>query len=49
VERARAEDILLGWTLHAENLVRIAPPLTVPFDVLEAAMETLCGVLDEVA
>ena len=39
------EGVLLGWTLHADNLVRIAPPLTIPFDVLDEACETILRAL----
>ncbi len=38
--------VLLGWTLHANSLVRIAPPLTIPFDVLDQALETILEALD---
>lgn len=41
--------VLLGWTLHSNTLVRLAPPLTIPEDVLHEALNTLVGALDEVA
>lgn len=31
------EGILLGWTLHSNSLVRIAPPLIIPLEELERA------------
>ncbi|HET6567547.1 MAG TPA: aspartate aminotransferase family protein, partial [Rhodothermales bacterium] len=30
--------VLLGWTLHSDTLVRIAPPLNIPYDVLDEAL-----------
>jgi acetylornithine/succinyldiaminopimelate/putrescine aminotransferase len=49
VRRCLERGILLGWTLHSDSLVRIAPPLNIPFDVLDEALATICAVLDEVA
>lgn len=48
VERCLDEGVLLGWTLHSDTLVRIAPPLNIPSPVLEAALDTLLGALDAV-
>ncbi|MEX0747549.1 MAG: aspartate aminotransferase family protein [Rhodothermales bacterium] len=39
-------NVLLGWTLHSDRLVRIAPPLNIPWDVLEAACEVILGALE---
>ena len=33
--------VLLGWTLHSNNLIRIAPPLTIPFDTLDHALDVI--------
>ncbi len=41
------KGVLLGWTLHANSLVRIAPPLTIPFDVLDEALTIMCDALDQ--
>jgi acetylornithine/succinyldiaminopimelate/putrescine aminotransferase len=41
--------VLLGWTLHSDTLVRVAPPLNIPFEVLEAALAVMRSALDEVA
>ena len=38
--------VLLGWTLHADALVRVAPPLTIPDDVLDGALATIRAALD---
>lgn len=46
VESTREAGVLLGWTLHAENLVRVAPPLTISREVLEATLATLRSELD---
>lgn len=39
--------VLLGWTLHSNSLVRIAPPLTIPFDVLDQALQVILDALNE--
>ncbi len=39
--------VLLGWTLHSDNLVRIAPPLNIPFEVLDDALATIVQALDQ--
>ncbi|NNE45097.1 MAG: aspartate aminotransferase family protein [Rhodothermales bacterium] len=49
VRRCLERGILLGWTLHSDSLVRIAPPLNIPFDLLDETLVTICAVLDEVA
>ncbi len=41
--------VLLGWTLHADSLVRIAPPLTIPFDILDHALDHILTALDRLA
>jgi 4-aminobutyrate aminotransferase-like enzyme len=47
VRRCLDRGVLLGWTLHADALVRIAPPLTIPFDVLDGALGLVIETLDE--
>jgi len=48
VERCLDAGVLLGWTLHSNTLVRIAPPLNLPLDVLDAALDTMLEALDAV-
>ena len=48
VERCLDAGVLLGWTLHSNTLVRIAPPLNLPLDVLDAALDTMLEALDTV-
>ena len=38
VRRCLERGLLLGWTLHSDTLVRLAPPLNIPFDVLDTAL-----------
>lgn len=40
------DGVLLGWTLHSDTLVRIAPPLTIPESVLDDALVTIIRALD---
>ncbi len=44
VGRCLERGVLLGWTLHSDTLVRLAPPLSIPLDVLD---EALSIILDE--
>ena len=46
VGRCLDEGVLLGWTLHSDALIRVAPPLNVPFDVLDAALGVIRMALD---
>ena len=48
VERCMGRGVLLGWTLHSNTLVRIAPPLNIPVDVLDDALGTILDALDTV-
>jgi len=48
VEQAFQRNILLGWTLHSNTLIRVAPPLTIPFEVLEHTLSQLREALDHV-
>lgn len=41
VEGCFKQGILLGWTLHSNTLVRLAPPLTIPDDVLDATLDVM--------
>ncbi len=41
VERCLANDVLLGWTLHSNSLIRIAPPLNIPFDILDKSINII--------
>lgn len=41
VEGCFGEGILLGWTLHSNTLVRLAPPLTIPDEVLDATLDVM--------
>lgn len=45
VRRCFERDVLLGWTLHSNTLVRLAPPLTLSDDVLESTLEILSDCL----
>lgn len=47
VNRCLARGVLLGWTLHSNTLVRIAPPLNIPLDVLDAALTVILDALAE--
>jgi acetylornithine/N-succinyldiaminopimelate aminotransferase len=35
------KHIILGWTLHSDTLIRLAPPLTIPIDVLKETLKTI--------
>jgi len=37
--------VLLGWTLHHDNVIRLCPPLVTPSDVLTGAVETMAEAL----
>lgn len=41
VEAALEHNILLGWTLHSNTLIRLAPPLTIPDEVLDYVLKTI--------
>ncbi len=47
VSRCRDNGVLLGWTLHSNNLVRIAPPLNISEEVLHEALDIIVAALDE--
>ena len=46
VSRCLDQNVLLGWTLHSDRLVRIAPPLNIPWEALEEACEVILGALE---
>ncbi|PKD42804.1 aspartate aminotransferase family protein [Rhodohalobacter barkolensis] len=41
VDECFKEGIILGWTLHSNSLVRIAPPLIIEQDLLNDALHTI--------
>ncbi|TDI75421.1 MAG: aspartate aminotransferase family protein [Bacteroidetes bacterium] len=41
--------VLLGWTLHSDTLVRIAPPLNIPWSVLDQALETIREAVEQLS
>lgn len=48
VERCFEKEILLGWTLHSNSLIRIAPPLIIEIDTLKQAYQTIVETVNEV-
>ncbi len=48
VDKCLQRRVLLGWTLHSETVIRIAPPLNIPEDTLDEALEIITEVLDVV-
>jgi acetylornithine/N-succinyldiaminopimelate aminotransferase len=47
VSRCLRSGVLLGWTLHSDNRVRLAPPLNIPWTVLDEAIGIILASLDE--
>ncbi len=47
VQSCLQQGLLLGWTLHAGSLIRLAPPLNIPFDTLSHALDTILVALDK--
>jgi hypothetical protein len=45
VERCRERGVLVGWTLHRDRVVRLAPPLTLSDDELDLAVQHLAAAL----
>lgn len=37
--------VLLGWTLHSGTIIRLAPPLNIPKEVLDEALEVISSAL----
>jgi acetylornithine/N-succinyldiaminopimelate aminotransferase len=40
-ERAFAEGLILGWTLHSDTVIRLAPPLNISEEELGRGMEAI--------
>jgi len=47
VDICRKNGVLLGWTLHSDTLIRIAPPLNIPETVLDSALNVVRGALEQ--
>lgn len=41
VETCFEKDILLGWTLHSDTLIRLAPPLIIRKEILQRVLKTI--------
>jgi acetylornithine/succinyldiaminopimelate/putrescine aminotransferase len=41
VEFCMRNYIILGWTLHSDTLIRLAPPLTIPFEILNDTLQII--------
>lgn len=48
VETCFERGILLGWTLHSNTLIRVAPPLVITDDELQETLSEILKVVDEV-
>ncbi|MFW5972771.1 MAG: aminotransferase class III-fold pyridoxal phosphate-dependent enzyme, partial [Bacteroidota bacterium] len=48
VNRCLEQGVLLGWTLHSNTLVRIAPPLNIEYELLDTALSVILRSLREV-
>jgi acetylornithine/succinyldiaminopimelate/putrescine aminotransferase len=44
-ERAFAEGVILGWTLHSDTVVRLAPPLNISDEELERGLQGIATAL----
>jgi acetylornithine/succinyldiaminopimelate/putrescine aminotransferase len=42
-----ARGVLLGWTLHHDRVVRLAPPLNIDADDLDDALQAMSAALDQ--
>jgi acetylornithine/succinyldiaminopimelate/putrescine aminotransferase len=49
VEAAFAGGVLLGWTLHSDTVIRMAPPLNIPESDLEEGLAVLARALESTA
>lgn len=47
VEACLAKGIILGWTLHSNTLVRLAPPLIIDEELLDETLETIFETIEE--
>lgn len=41
VQECLNKGIILGWTLHSDTLVRLAPPLIIEMDLLKKSLQTI--------
>jgi acetylornithine/succinyldiaminopimelate/putrescine aminotransferase len=48
VETCFERGILLGWTLHSNTLIRVAPPLVISDDELQETLNEILKVVDQV-
>jgi acetylornithine/succinyldiaminopimelate/putrescine aminotransferase len=48
VETCFERGILLGWTLHSNTLIRVAPPLVISDDQLQETLNEILKVVDQV-
>ncbi len=46
VRKCLERGVLVGWTLHSGRLIRLAPPLNIPYAVLDHALAVILDVLD---
>jgi acetylornithine/succinyldiaminopimelate/putrescine aminotransferase len=49
VEYCFGKGIILGWTLHSNSLIRIAPPLIIEEQLLEECFETILEAVEKCA
>lgn len=49
VEECLEQGIILGWTLHSETLVRLAPPLIIEPEILEEALYAIKEIVGKFA
>jgi acetylornithine/succinyldiaminopimelate/putrescine aminotransferase len=49
VRTCRERGLLVGWTLHHDHIVRLAPPLVTPEDALAEAAATMGEALESLA
>jgi acetylornithine/N-succinyldiaminopimelate aminotransferase len=47
VEYAFAKKVLLGWTLHSNTLIRIAPPLTISDQTLDETLDIIMEAMEK--
>jgi acetylornithine/N-succinyldiaminopimelate aminotransferase len=45
-ERTFADGVILGWTLHSDRVIRLAPPLNISDEELDRALEVLDRALE---
>jgi 4-aminobutyrate aminotransferase-like enzyme len=46
VRQALARGVILNWTLNAERVVRLAPPLTMGEEEIDFALKTMAAALE---